>query len=130
MRFNLPLQNRSFEIPDDWWRFAEMERFTPSPGGYYPYALCPDEEVLIVPIEEVEPPRRNEGVGLLKKYKLVPVLFAFNSPECALPPIEVHKIANLGSHKFTVHNGFHRFYGSVAAGYTHLPVVIRVPFEP
>ncbi|WOH57504.1 MULTISPECIES: hypothetical protein [Bradyrhizobium] len=37
MRFNLPTGAGTFEIPDDWWRFAEMEHFQPSPGGYYPY---------------------------------------------------------------------------------------------
>jgi hypothetical protein len=116
MLFNLRLQGGSFEIPDDWWHFAEMERFTVSPGSYYPYALRAGEEVLIVPIEEIEPPRRNHGVSLLKKYKLMPVLFAFNSPECAPPPIEVHRNSTLSSYRFNVHNGFFRFYGSVAAG--------------
>ncbi len=129
MLFQLPTQNRSFEIPDDWWHFAEMERFAVSPGGYYPYANCADEDIVIVSLDEVEPPLRNLGITLLKKAKLMPVLFAFNSPECALPPIEVHTNAP-GPYKFTVHNGFHRFYGSVAAGYTHLPVVVRVPFTP
>jgi hypothetical protein len=130
MLFNLPLEAGSFEILDDWWHFAEMERFTVSPGGYYPYAIPKDEEVIVAAIDEVEPPRRNFGVVLLKKYKLMPVLFAFNSPECALPPVEVHKAPLGSSYKFTVHNGFHRFYGSVAAGYTHLPMVIRIPFQP
>jgi hypothetical protein len=130
MFFNLPLRTDSFELPDDWWHFSEMERFTIGPGGYYPYSRRTDEEVLIVSIAEVEPPRRSSGVTLFKKYKLVPVLFAFNSPECALPPIEVHESRTGGTYKFTVHNGFHRFYGSVAAGYTNLPVVVREPFVP
>ena len=130
MLFNLPLDGNSFEIPDDWWCFAEMDRFTVSPGGYYPYALRADEEVLIVSIAEVEPPRRKHGVTLLKKYKLMPVLFAFNSPECALPSIEVHESPTVSPYRFMVHNGFHRFYGAVAAGYPYLPVVIREPFEP
>jgi hypothetical protein len=128
MLFHLPLQEGSFEVPDDWWRFAEMERFGVSPGAFFPYANRADEDIVIVSIDEVEPPLRNPGVALLKKYKLLPVLFAFNSPECALPPIEVHAQATPGPYKFTVHNGFHRYYGSVAAGYTHLPVIVRVPF--
>jgi hypothetical protein len=87
MIFQTPRRDYTVEIPDDWWRFAEMERFAISPGGAVP---C-DEEVLIVSVDEVEPPRRNTGVTLLKKYKLMPVLFAFNSPECALPSIEVYE---------------------------------------
>ncbi|MET4214486.1 hypothetical protein ABIB95_009345 [Bradyrhizobium sp. LA2.1] len=82
----------------------------------------------VVPLAHVEPPQRNPGVPMLKKLKLVPVLFAFLSPECALPPVEVYR-ATSGPYRFTLHNGFHRFYGSVAAGYTHLPVLIREPFD-
>ncbi|GMO47821.1 hypothetical protein BwSF12_54910 [Bradyrhizobium ottawaense] len=129
MRFELPEGAGSFDIPDDWWRFAEMERFQPSPGGYYPYKLRPQNDVEIVSIAEVEPPRRNPGVPMLKKFKMMPVLFAFQSPECALPPVEVY-CATSGPYRFTVHNGFHRFYGSMAAGYTHLPVLVCEPFDP
>jgi hypothetical protein len=129
MQFNLPLGAGSFEIPDEWWAFAEMQRFSPSPGGYYPYKLRPANDVVIVSIDEVEPPRRNPGTALLKKFKLMPVLFAFQSPECALPAIEVHSLAD-GPCRYTVHNGFHRYYGSIAARYTHLPVIVCAPFVP
>lgn len=128
MLFDLPSGAGSFEIPDDWWRFAEMERFRRSPSGYYPYQLRPENDIEVVPIEEVEPPKRNPGVPMLKKFKLVPVLFAFQSPECALPAVQVHR-ARSGAYRFTVHNGFHRFYGSVAVGYTHLPVLVCEPLD-
>jgi hypothetical protein len=128
MIFQTPRRDYTFEIPGEWWRFAEMERFAISPGGYYPYAVQSDEEVLIVSVDEVEPPRRNSGVTLLKKYKLMPVLFAFNSPECALPSIEGYESRAVGPYRFSVHNGYHRFSGSVAAGYSHLPVIVRLPF--
>lgn len=104
-----------------------MQRFQPSPGGYYPYKLRPENDVDVIPIASIEPPRRRLGVPLLKKFKLMPVLFAFQSPECALPVVEVHR-ATSGSYQFTVHNGFHRFYGSVAAGYWHLPILVCEPF--
>lgn len=94
-----------------------MERFEVNPGGYYPYAIPEDEKVIITSTREVEPPVRNMGVPLLNKSKLMPVLFAFASPECALPPIEVHESRTSSPYKFSVHNGYHRFYGSVAAGY-------------
>ena len=128
MRFNLPADAGSFEIPDDWWRFAEMERFQPSPGGYYPYRARPENDVDVVPIADIEPPRRSPGTPMLKKFKMMPVLFAFQSPECALPAVEVY-VATSAPYRFTVHNGFHRFYGSVAAGYTHLPVLVCEPLN-
>jgi hypothetical protein len=128
VRFELPSDAGSFEIPDDWWRFAEMERFRPSPGGYYPYQVRGENDVDLVPIAHVEPPRRNPGVAMLKKFKMMPVLFAFQSPECALPAVEVYP-ATSSIYRFTVHNGFHRFYGSVAAGYNYLPVLVCEPLD-
>jgi hypothetical protein len=47
---------------------------------------------------------RNSGVLPFKKYKMVPILFAFCSPECALPPIEVDALpesADTGSKSAT-----------------------------
>lgn len=128
MRFGLPANTDAFEIPDDWWQFAEMERFQPGPGGYYPYQVRAGNDVDVVPLADVAPPQRNPGVPMLKKSKLVPILLAFQSPECALPPVEVYRVTS-GPYRFTVHNGFHRFYGSVAVGYTHLPVLVREPFD-
>ncbi|MEY2525609.1 MAG: hypothetical protein QOE73_380, partial [Verrucomicrobiota bacterium] len=118
----------SFEIPDDWWRFTEMERFKPSEGGYYPYCQPKSGLVEIVSLSDVEPLRRNKGVALFKKYKLVPVLFAFASPECALPPVELNPINSSGQYRYKVHNGCHRYYASIAAGYTKLPAVVFEPF--
>jgi hypothetical protein len=85
VRFNLPSGAGSFDIPDEWWHFADMERFRPSPGGYYPYRVRPENDIEVTSIREIEPPRRKAGVPMLKKSKMMPVLFAFQSPECALP---------------------------------------------
>lgn len=126
MQFTTP-GGIAFQIPDDWWRFADMDRFrVPAGGGFYPYAQAPSLEV--VPIEQIEPPTRDTGVELFKKYKLLPVLFAFQSPECALPAVKVQRLA-AGPYRFKVQNGLHRYYGSVAAGYRQLPVVVIEPFD-
>lgn len=125
MRFQTSAAGVSFEIPDDWWLFAEMERFTPS-SGFYPYSQAGSgEEIEIVSLSEVEPPRRAANVALFKKYKLVPVFFAFLSPECALPPVMVNPIRSSVDYRFEVHNGLHRYYTSAAVGYSKLPVIIR-----
>lgn len=129
MKFDLPGSVETFELPDDWWFFAEMDSFRHGPGGYYPYKPGPENDVQVVPIGDIEPPRRNPGVPMLRKVKMLPVLFAFQSPECALPPVEVY-LSTSGRYRFTVHNGFHRFYGAVAAGYTLLPILVREPFDP
>ncbi|WP_271600146.1 hypothetical protein [Bradyrhizobium sp. CCBAU 45384] len=69
MRFDFPVGAGTFEIPDDWWRFANMEGFRPSPGGYYPYRLSAEKDIDAVPIADVEPPRRRPDIPMLKKYK-------------------------------------------------------------
>lgn len=127
MQFTTP-DGTAFEIPDDWWRFADMDGFAARASGrFYPYA--PAANVEVVPIEEVLPPRRDPGIALFKKYKLMPVLFAFQSPNCALPAVEVWR-QKTGPTRFKVKNGVHRYYGSIAAGYRHLPVVVGEPFDP
>lgn len=122
MRFERP-NGIPFEIQDEWWVFAEMDCFTRN-GDAYPHASgC--KEVQIVPLVDIEPPTRAHGVPPFKKYKLVPILLAFSSPECALPPVEVCTAAPSGPYRFKVFNGYHRYYASIAVGYTALPVFVR-----
>ena len=123
MKFSTPRRDMDFEIPDEWWSFTEMASFHPDGDAYYPYSLCHAGLVQVVPLSLVQPPTRNAGNALLKKFKLVPVLLAFQSPECALPPVEVVSLNQPNSYQYRVRNGCHRYYTSVAAGYTNLPVV-------
>jgi hypothetical protein len=116
------------EIPRDWWIFCEMDDFKPL-SPYYPYAIPRDQTVEVVPLVELEPPQRSAGAPAFRKYKLVPILLAFRSPECRLPPVQV-EAANSGPYRFKLVNGFHRFYASVAVGYSHLPVCERQSSPP
>jgi hypothetical protein len=126
MRFENSVAGVPFEIPDDWWSFAEMDSFSPRGGGFYPYRQSEvTGDIHVVPLADIEPPMRNSGVPPFKKYKMLPVLLAFLSPECALPPVEVQRSAPSERYRFKVHNGYHRYYASAAVGYTRLPIVIR-----
>jgi hypothetical protein len=126
VHFETPGGEVAFEIPDEWWHFAEMDTFSSKGGRFYPYRpLTGDQEIEAVPLTDIEPPTRNSGVPPFKKYKMVPVLFALYSPECALPPVEVNALVAPAAYRFNVHNGYHRYYASVAVGYPLLPVVIR-----
>jgi hypothetical protein len=126
VQFETPGGEVAFEIPDKWWHFAEMDTFSSKGGRFYPYRLLPgDQEIEAVLLTDIEPPTRNSGVPPFKKYKMVPVLFALSSPECALPPVEVNALVAPAAHRFKVQNGYHRYYASVAVGYPLLPVVIR-----
>jgi hypothetical protein len=115
----------SFDIPEDWWAFAEMPDFKPA-SDYYPYHQCEDD-VEIILLSDIEPLRRSPGTPLFEKCRLVPVLFAFQSRFCALPPIELHPNSQ-GQFRYRLHNGCHRYYASIAAGYSHIPALVFEPF--
>lgn len=122
MDFVVPGSAVSFTIPDEWWTFCEMTTFRPVSKLYLYTRNC--SEAIVVPITEIEPPVRDAGMPPFRKYKLVPVLLAFTSPGCALPPVPVEQL-DTGSYQYRPINGYHRFYASVAVGYPMLPVILR-----
>lgn len=119
MEFQVPGSGVRFAVPDEWWDFCEMRDFRPPSTCYLYEANTP--QTLVVSVNEVEPPRRDVGLPPFRKCKLAPILLAFGSPRCPLPPLLVELI-NSGSYRYRVLNGYHRFYASVAAGYSKLPV--------
>jgi hypothetical protein len=56
---------------------------------------------------------------------MCPVLFAFQSPECALPPVVLEPLPDDGDYRYRLLNGFHRFYASVHVGYTYIPAKLH-----
>jgi hypothetical protein len=120
MQFSVPGSDVRFTIPDDWWTFCELPIRLPS--KFYPYTRkC--KEARAVALLEIEPPRRDDGVPPFRKYKLVPVLLGFTSPECAIPPVRVEEIRD-SRYRYRVVNGYHRYYASIAVAYSKLPVVV------
>ena len=68
MQFRTPA-GMSFEIPDEWWACADMNKF--SKGENQSYSCWPgSQKVDIVPLAEIEPPQRGNGIPPFKKYKL------------------------------------------------------------
>ncbi|MDT7815877.1 MAG: hypothetical protein QOJ42_5793 [Acidobacteriaceae bacterium] len=127
MRFMTSPMGVEFDIPDEWWAFAEMQRFERGTGQFYYYGGYPDSErVQVVDLAIVEPSIRTVGVPLFKKYKLVPVLFALTSPECSLPPVKVALHLEPGRYLYRVTNGLHRYYASVAVATLDFPLLFRI----
>jgi hypothetical protein len=122
MQFRTPA-GVPFEIPDEWWECADMHGFSTGGSRFYP-CLPSSQNVQIVALSEIEPPTRNSAIPPFKKYKLIPVLFGFQSPESPLPPVEVLLKDPPNQFRFTVHNGYHRYYASIAVGYQYLPVIV------
>jgi hypothetical protein len=119
--FSIPASTLQFAIPDEWWQFCALNTFRPR-SEFYPYARD-FTTVQAVPLTQIEPPLRDADVPPFKKYKLVPVLLGFTSPECAIQPVRVSEQTG-GRYTYRVLNGYHRFYASIAVGYLKLPVIV------
>ena len=122
-KFIVPGSNTEFEIPDDWWQFCDMENFRRA-TTFYLYSQR-DVGVQTVPIAVVRPPERDARVVGFHKNRLAPIMLAFTSDRCAVPAVPVRELAGSGRYRYEVLDGYHRYYASVAAGYTRLPVIIR-----
>jgi hypothetical protein len=116
----------SYEIPDSWWKFCDLDKWKPTTEFYLARELN-DHDVRVIPLAEIQPMTRDLGNGSpFRKYKLVPILLRFQSPtESWLPPIEVEPITGAEPYKYKLTNGFHRFVASVLVGYRSIPTRIR-----
>jgi hypothetical protein len=92
MHFETPAPGIVFDIPDNWWAFADVAGFT-ARSDFYPPDTSPFEKVALA---DIRPPACSTGVPLIQKYKLVPVPFAFQSPECSLPLVKLIELPEPG----------------------------------
>ncbi len=124
MKFDFP---GLFEIPDEWWVAAGMDRFQAKSVAYRASSNS-EWPTVIVALTEIKPPMRNHGVREFDKERMVQILSGFANDD-VLPSIEVDQPSGSFSHKFRLRDGFHRFYASAAAGFSHVPVSVRPYFD-
>ena len=81
----------------------------------------------IVPLNEVRRPNRAvvKDFGGFDRARLISVLSGITTMQ-ALPPVDM-EFADSGPFHYSLRDGFHRFYASVAAGFTHIPTRILPP---
>jgi hypothetical protein len=103
-----------YKIPEQWLNFRDFKR-APAEYRFYSYDPC-WKNAQVVPLAEIEPPVRSEGVEPFKKFKMVPVLMAMIDADGSLPPIVVTPTEPPSTYKYKVVNGFHRFYASAQRG--------------
>ena len=124
MRFPMPNFPCEFELPDEWWAEAGMVGFHPTTPAYRS-----GQAANVVPLTQVEPPYRRPDVTKdwrgFDKARLIAVLQGLVVGD-EMPPVPLQAISD--GHEFPpapyayrVRDGVHRFYASVAAGFTHLP---------
>ncbi len=127
MHYRIAHEDIAFEIPDSWWVSAGAQGFVPQ-GPAFAASSSPEWPTTLVPLVDVEAPRRTPGVIGLDEDRTVSVLRAFRSA-APLPPLEVHQPPEPKRCKFRVRDGYHRYYASVAAGFECLPVSVRPYFD-
>jgi hypothetical protein len=133
MHFQLPNFPCEFEIPDDWLVEAGLRNFTASTPSF-----CSTTDVTLVPIREIEPPLRlqaspNDFHGFDRR-RMISVLqgIVAGAEIEAVPLIQLPELDDrlartpqrYRTYGYRVQDGFHRFYGSIAAGFECLPALI------
>jgi hypothetical protein len=114
--FRLP-NGSEFSFPIEWWHEAGMPAFERQ-SPYYLWGAVPE---LFVRLDAIEPPPLDYEE--LDRVRMVNLLQAIVS-RTALPPVQVEELS-LGDYHYRLHHGAHRFYASVAVGFTHIPARLR-----
>jgi hypothetical protein len=118
MKFLLPCE---FEIPDAWCDEAGIVGFRAT-GNAYQASSTADFPTAILALVDVAPPKRQAGVRWFYKDRMVSILKGMVSGS-VLPPIKIDRPPVIHApHTYRLRDGFHRFYASVALGFSHLPV--------
>jgi len=125
MQFQHPIEGFEFEIPDTWWHAAGAHAFTPRRLAYRA-SSDPAWPTTVVPLAEVTAPRRDKGVVGLHEDRTISILRAFVQ-DTELPPLESHRPPQ--ATKLAVLDGFHRYFASIAVGFTQLPLSVRPYFD-
>ena len=98
----------SFDFP------VELQDFQASGSSY----VCNDLEAQKVRISNLASPVRNTGVVPFTINRLEAIVDGFRNGD-AIPPIQIHKHPE--TEHLVVKDGFHRYYASIAAGFSHIP---------
>jgi len=122
-RFTLP-RGQGFTLLASWWTESGMEGFERRSKSYR-FAAAPN--ISLVALEDIAPMKMDDrlhlGHGGFSRRRMTEVLRAIASDR-ALPPIEVVEPWH-SPYKYVIGGGVHRFYGSVAAGFSQIPIVRR-----
>ena len=118
--------NFQFEIHDAWWFKAGMAEFRPKAPQYRadPSDLKNGQTILSVSVLEVEPLRSrklNHGDGFFASEAQVVDLLRGFIEGSAIPPVDVERQPSGSAYRYSLYHGTHRFYCSVAAGFSHVP---------
>jgi hypothetical protein len=105
-------------VPAEWIAQAGLIGFIPERSAF----RCDDAHVLIK-LADIEPPMRNAGVTLdangFGRDRMMNILEGIRD-NASIPPIFVEE-SDPGQRPYRVRGGVHRYWASVATGFTHVP---------
>ncbi len=119
------------ELPDEWLAEADMLGFLPMSEAYHVDASGREGKVLSVPILDVAPVKRSPGVPIFKddpdtgrtaRERVVSILQGFRA-DAKLPHVQVRRLEPGNEHTYKLTAGAHRFYCSLAVGFSAVPAV-------
>ena len=118
-----PTEDIEFEIPDSWLLAAGVSNFVPKESAFVATSN-PDWPTVLLPVSDIQAPKRDVGVVGLHEDRTKSLLRAFleGTP---VAPLEVHECPGQIAGRFSVRDGYHRYFASIAVGFTMLPVSIR-----
>ena len=125
MKYTNSQQSIEFEIPDAWLEEAGADIYKLTLDSYK-YPTDSVNPVVLMAFDQLQAPEREENVTWFIKDRMVSLLKGAVS-ECAIPPVEVHLKSNENTYR--LRDGFHRFYMSIALGFSKLPVVVKPYFD-
>jgi hypothetical protein len=128
MKFKTP-DGEPFEISTDLWQRAGMPDFVGSRCCYQ----TEDTPCTLVPTSDIVPLKREPGIpgfgeNGLNDGRLESILQAFRD-DIQLPPVQLIELKSGGRYRYKIYHGVHRFYASVAAGFSHLPVKVVPDYQ-
>ena len=119
------------ELDDAWWEEAGMEGFVPKNPAYRSDPnQAEGEEILEININEVKPVFRHRGLKIFNdsneygtaKTRVIRILRWFIA-DTAIEPVKIAREPAGSDYPYRLLHGAHRFYCSVAAGFTHVPAI-------
>lgn len=115
------------EIDDKWLTETGMDDFIPSTRAYLvDIEAAKGRELFEIKIEDVRPVKRSPGVGIFNdnekasaRDRVVSILRGFRAGS-AIPPVKVVFEPTGSKFRYKLVAGTHRFYCSLAAGFSHV----------
>jgi hypothetical protein len=126
MRFSMPHLPQEFDISDAWLKEAGFNGVWPATASFKS-----SPGAALIPLTEIEPVARfkttpKDGGGF-DRDRLVKILRRIIS-EAEIDPVFVMKLPYLdlspSPYRYTVKDGYHRFYASIAGRFSELPAII------